>query len=100
MRNNRLDEIAAREVRRSQIEEGIGLNDLNSRQKGKLLKYVKRQAKNLRACQHLIKVHQRVPHPKYGDRVPYFETAEVPDPMQCPCAEAQRFRAELQETGE
>jgi hypothetical protein len=74
------------------------LSGMSDRDKRRLLKYIKENAKNLFVCQHLMDIHKRVPHPKYGDRVPHFETSQVPDPMRCPCAEAQRFRSSL-ETG-
>lgn len=89
--------VAARQHRTAQLENSSGIADLTRDQKRQLLAYIKKQAKNLGGCQHILKIHKRVPHPKYGDRVPHFETVEVPDPMTCPCEEAQRFRASLGE---
>jgi len=33
---------------------------------------------------HFITVTKQVPHPRYGDRVPYFIATEKDDPN-CPC---------------
>ncbi len=81
--------------RQGQIDRSAGIADLTNKQRAELLEYVKKTATNLWKCQHLVTVHKQIPHPKYGDRVPNFEAVKVPDPMVCPCEEAQRFRAEL-----
>jgi hypothetical protein len=88
------DKGGASQHRRGQINRGAGIEGLTKAQKRQVIAYVKKNSKQ-GCCQHLIVINQREPHPKYGDRVPYFERAEVPDPMQCPCQEAQRFRASL-----
>jgi hypothetical protein len=90
------DRSAANSHRRGQAERTSDIPDLNKKQRAKVLAYVKKNGANLFACQHLVSVSKQVPHPKYGDRVPYFETTNVPDPMLCPCEAAQQFRAELQ----
>jgi hypothetical protein len=89
--------VAARAHRVSQLENQAGIADLTADQKRQLIRYIKKHAKSLGACQHLVAIHKRVPHPKYGDAVAHFETAEAPDPMNCPCEEAKRFRATLVE---
>jgi hypothetical protein len=42
---------------------------------------------------HFIMVNERVPHPRYGTRVPYFTQMRKSDP-DCPCR--QKIRKELQ----
>lgn len=85
--------VAARQHSLSQMERESGIDSLTAAERRELLDYIK---KNVGAgCQHLMDIHKQVPHPKYGDRVPHFETQQVPDPLRCPCEEAQRFRAAL-----
>jgi hypothetical protein len=87
----------ARHHREGQLKRGVPpeLGELSPKQRNQLLDYIKRHSKNMFACQHLLKVSKRVPHPRYGDKVPHFEESYVPDPTKCPCPEAQRFRTEI-----
>lgn len=85
--------LVARSHRMAQVEREVGINELTTAQRKELLAYIKKGQGG--GCQHLMQIHKQIPHPKYGDRVPHFETAEVPDPLKCPCEEAQRFRASL-----
>jgi hypothetical protein len=85
----------AERSRLGQIVAENGLQGVSKKEAKEVIAYIKKNAKNVTACQHLISIHKRVPHPKYGDKVPHFETVEVPDPMLCPCEEARAFRESL-----
>ena len=86
--------VLAQRHREAQVKRRLGIYTLTSAERRKLLKYTEKRMKE-EGCQHLVVINRQVPHPRYGDRVPYFESAEVPDPLQCSCEEAQRFRASL-----
>ena len=40
----------------------------------------RRQRPPIRGCNHLVLRHIQVPHPKYGDKFPYFHDYLEPDP--------------------
>jgi len=86
--------VIARQHREGQMERRLGIDTLTSAERRKLLDYIEKSMKS-GGCQHLIRIHKRVPHPKYGDKVAHFETVEVPDPLLCPCEEARAFRDSL-----
>jgi hypothetical protein len=44
----------------------------------------KRRRTSISRCGHVIKVSTAAPHPRYGDRVPYFTESYEPDPN-CGC---------------
>lgn len=85
----------AERSRLGQIVAENGVQGVSKKEAKEVIAYIKKNAKNVTACQHLIRIHKRVPHPKYGDKVPHFETVEVPDPLLCPCEEARAFRESL-----
>lgn len=89
------DQQQAQTARLAQQVEEQGAQGVTRKQVRMIKAYVKKNAANLTACQHLVKIHRRIDHPKYGSKVPHFETAEVPDVMQCPCEEAQRVRQQV-----
>lgn len=67
-----------RDVRNAQVPKSVRQSDSRSR--------IKEMAKKLRAlkvgCDCAVIKYERVPHPKYGDKVPYFENRTVMD-TQC-----------------
>ena len=43
------------------------------------------------SCPHKIRVWTQVPHPKYGDKLPYFVSSVVPM-KRCPCGKAKKAK--------